>query len=96
MRLLDKFTKAVSNALYNRLQARLRKVSTDELIRWVDNTHTAFGQNVQELRKSLARDDTHQALVYTEDIRKGATTLLAAMDILEERFNQPSAPLPGR
>lgn len=80
------FARAIPSMMQEHLKNRFRKVSNDEIIRWVDNTHTAFGQNIQELRKSLSRDDPQQAWVYMEDIRKGATTLLAAMDIIEERL----------
>jgi hypothetical protein len=83
----SRISQVVPSLMQERLRKRFRSVPIDELIRWVDNTHTAFGQNVQELRKSLARDDPHQAGIYMEDIRKGATTLLAAMDALEERLS---------
>lgn len=86
--MFDKLVTRVTSALQQRLRNRLEKVSTDELVRWLDNTHTGMGMNVQELRKSLTHDDKSQALVYVEDMRKGATTILAAMDVLEDRLIQ--------
>lgn len=85
--MFNKLVTRVTSALQQRLRNRLEKVSTDELVRWLDNTHTGMGMNVQELRKSLTHDDKSQALVYVEDMRKGATTILAAMDVLEDRLS---------
>jgi hypothetical protein len=62
---------------------KLRRVSDSEVMMWVDNIHSGMGKNVQELRKSLGTHD--QALTYVEDIRAGAVSLLAAMEIFEER-----------
>lgn len=85
--MFKKLSRIVPSVMQEKLRKRFRTTSTDELIRWLDNTHTAFGQNIQELRKSLSHSDTRQAWLYMEDIRKGATTYLAAMDALEERLN---------
>lgn len=71
------------------LMYRLDKVDTSEVIRWVDNIHTGLGMNVQEMRKSLLRGDSEQALVYMEDMRTGAISLLAAMNVLGLR-NDPN------
>jgi len=71
-----------------RLLNRLRKTSDTELIRWVDNIHTALGQNVSEMRKSLTPSGKDQALINIEDIRIGATSLLAAMQVIEERITK--------
>lgn len=72
----------------SKLIRRLRKTTDSELIRWVDNIHTGVGKNVSEMRKSLTHGNQDQALIYTEDIRTGAVSLLAAMQVLEERFSQ--------
>lgn len=79
-------TKAIPTLMHERLKNRFRKVPNEEIIRWADNAHTSFGQSLQEMRKSLSRDDPQQAQYHMEDIRKGATTLLAAMDVIEERL----------
>jgi hypothetical protein len=62
---------------------KLRRVADIEILRWVDNIHSGLGMNVQELRKSLGNAD--QSLIYLEDIRRGAYSLLAAIEVMEER-----------
>lgn len=62
---------------------KFRKVSDQEILLWVDNTHTGMGQNVQELRKNLGTHDT--ALIYVADILTGTEALRAAMYVLKER-----------
>jgi hypothetical protein len=66
---------------------RLEKVSETEILRWSDNIHTGLGMNVQELRKSLTRGDKDQALVYINDMRTGAISLLASMEVLGTRLD---------
>lgn len=68
---------------------RLRSVSDQELIRWVDNIHTGLGRNVSEMRKSLTQVDPSEALAYIDDSRQGAVSLLAALQVLEERITKP-------
>lgn len=75
-------TKVTESKLKKGLIHKLSKVPITENLRWVDNIHTGLGMNVQELRKSLTREDTDQALVYIEDIRIGAISLLAAMEVM--------------
>lgn len=65
---------------------RLQAVSSGEVIRWVDNIHTGIGKNISEIRKGLTSRQQDQALMYIEDTRNGAVSLLAAMDALEERL----------
>jgi len=65
---------------------RLRNTSTDEVVRWTDNINTAIGLNISEMRKNLTRKPD-QALMYLDDIRTGAVSLLAAVQALEERIN---------
>lgn len=62
---------------------KFRKVSDQEILRWVDNTHTGLGMNIQELRKNLGTHDT--ALIYVADIVTGTEALQAAMFVLKER-----------
>lgn len=68
-----------------KVRKRLRQTSTDEIIRWTDNTHTALGQTISNIRKSLTHKN--QALAHIEDLRTGALSLLAAADALEEKLN---------
>jgi hypothetical protein len=75
-------TKLTESKLKKGLILKLSKVPITENLRWVDNIHTGLGMNVQELRKSLTRDDPGQALVYIEDIRVGAVSLLASMEVM--------------
>ena len=72
-----------------RLLNRLRKVSDQELIRWIDNIHTGLGMNVSEMRKSLTHENKDQALAYIDDSRTGAVSLLAALQVMEERITRP-------
>ena len=69
------------------LKLRLSSVSVSENLRWMDNIHTGLGKNVQELRKSLTHDNKDQALVYLEDIRLGAISLLAAAEVMGESMD---------
>lgn len=71
-----------------RLLNRLRKTQDSDLIRWVDNIHTGLGRNISEIRKSLTHGDTDQALAYIEDTKTGAVSLLAAMQVMEERITK--------
>jgi hypothetical protein len=68
--------------------SRLRNITTGEVIRWADNTITGIGQNMRETQKNLNRSDPAQALMHLEDMRQGAVSLLAAIQVLEERVNQ--------
>lgn len=71
-----------------RLVSRLRKTTDSELIRWVDNIHTGLGRNISEMRKSLTHRDKDQALAYIEDTRTGAVSMLAALQVIEERITK--------
>lgn len=72
-----------------KLLRRLRKVSDQELVRWSDNIHTGLGRNISEMRKSLTHGDKDQALAYIDDSRTGAISLLAALQVMEERITTP-------
>jgi hypothetical protein len=72
-----------------KLLNRLSKVSDPDLIRWVDNIHTGLGRNISEMRKSLTHSDKDQALAYIDDSRQGAVSLLAALQVMEERITRP-------
>lgn len=79
----------VDDGIKNKLLRRLRSTTDQELVRWVDNIHTGLGRNISEMRKSLTREDPSEALAYIEDTRIGAVSLLAAMQVLEERLTRP-------
>lgn len=66
---------------------RLRSTSDADLVRWLDNIHTGLGKNISEMRKNLNPQSKAQALIYIEDTRNGAVSLLAALQALEERIN---------
>ena len=68
---------------------RLKVITNDELVRWVDNIHTAIGMNVSEMRKNLTPGRQDQVLVNIEDMRTGAVSLLAALQVIEERLTKP-------
>lgn len=70
-----------------RLVNRLRNTTDSELIRWIDNIHSGIGKNIVEMRRSLSHSDADQASFCMDDIRNGAVSLLAAIQVLEERFN---------
>lgn len=78
----------VDDSIKTKLLNRLRKTPDQELIRWVDNIHTGLGRNISEMRKSLTHGDKDQALTYIEDTRTGAVSLLAAMQVLEDRITK--------
>jgi len=78
----------VDDTIKNKLLKRLRSTTDQELIRWIDNIHTGLGRNISEMRKSLTREDPSEALSYIDDTRTGAVSLLAAMQILEERITK--------
>jgi hypothetical protein len=67
---------------------RLRATTNDELVRWIDNIHTAIGMNVSETRKNLTPGRQDQVLVNIEDMREGAVSLLAALQVIEERLTK--------
>lgn len=71
-----------------RVLSRLRNVTSGEVMRWADNTVTSIGQNLRETQKNLNQSDPAQALMHLEDMRTGAVSLLAAIQVLEERVNQ--------
>lgn len=79
----------IDDGIKSKLLRRLRATTDQELIRWVDNIHTGLGRNISEMRKSLTREDPSEALAYIDDTRTGAVSLLAAMQILEERITRP-------
>lgn len=78
----------VDDRIKIRLLNRLRKVTDQELVRWADNIHTGLGKNISEMRKSLTHSDKDQALAYIDDSRQGAVSLLAALQIMEERITR--------
>jgi hypothetical protein len=45
--------------------------------------------NVSETRKNLTPGKQDQVLVNIEDMREGAVSLLAALQVIEERLTKP-------
>lgn len=72
-----------------KLLKRLRTVSTEDLLRWTENIHTGLQTNIIEVRKAINRNDNSEH-VYLSDTRTGAVSLLAAIQVLEERCNNIS------
>jgi hypothetical protein len=79
----------LDSGIKGKLLRRLRSTNNNELVRWVDNTHTGIGRNISEIRKSLSHNDPTEALAYIDDTKVGAVSLLAAMQVLEERLTRP-------
>jgi len=81
------FNRKTDENIKGKLLRRLRKVDDVDLIRWLDTINTGVGKNISEIRKSLPRNP-EQALVYLQDTRSGAVSLLAALQVLEERISE--------
>jgi hypothetical protein len=77
----------IDEKIRGRLLNRLRNTSDAELLRWIENVHVGIARDIDSMRKSLTHGQSDQALVYIEDTRTGAVSLLAAMQVLEEKFN---------
>jgi hypothetical protein len=77
----------IDEKIRGRLLNRLRNTSDTELLRWIENVHVGIAKDIDAMRKSLTHGNPDQALVYIEDTRTGAVSLLAAMQVLEEKFN---------
>ncbi|APC46420.1 hypothetical protein HWB05_gp157 [Streptomyces phage BRock] len=73
-----------ADPVYTKARRRLETVTSDEVVRYMDNLHTAIGRSVQETRKNLARNSDEVPL-YCNDIRDAAQALLAATDVLKLR-----------
>ena len=80
---------SIDEKIRTKVYKRLQITTNDELVRWIDNIHTALGLNVSEMRKSLIPATQDQALVNIEDMREGAIALLAALQVIEERLTRP-------
>lgn len=85
MRLYRKKYK-VDEKIRGRLLNRLRNTSDSELLRWIENVHVGIAKDIDAMRKSLTHGQQDQALVYIADTRTGAISILAAMQVLEEKF----------
>lgn len=67
---------------------KLRGTTSSEVLRWGDNLVSAIGKNLQETQKSLNHNDQAQALMSLEDMRTCAVSLLAVIQVVEERLTQ--------
>lgn len=81
--------KTVSDDIPNKVLRRLRSVDNYELLRWTDNLIMGIGRDVDAIRKSLS-SDPEQALAYIHEARQGAVSLLAAIQVLNERASESS------
>lgn len=68
-----------------RLLNRLRNTSNVELMRWLENVHTGIQADIVEVHNTMSRGNNEHALVYLEDIRTGAVSILAVVQAMEER-----------
>lgn len=73
-------------SIKNSIANKLRRTTNEETVRWADNAHTGLGKNLSEMRKSLARGDVDQTLVYIADSKQGAVMMLSALEIMEDRL----------
>lgn len=71
-----------------RLLNRLRNTTNAELMRWADNVLTGSGRAIDDMKKSLNQNNPEQALVFVEELRNGALSLLAVAQVIEERTSQ--------
>lgn len=76
------FKKRTESATYTKARKRLETVPKDEVLRYVDNTHTALGQTVAELRKSLHGHKATEAQALLDELVRGCETMRAAADVL--------------
>ncbi len=71
--------------VYRKAKRRLETVSSEEILRYVDNTHSALGQTVAQTRKSLNGSKTEEALALLKELDTGADTIRAAVSVLLSR-----------
>jgi len=76
---------AIESATYRKAKRRLETVSSEEVLRYVDNTHSVLGQTVARIRKSLNGSKAEEALPLIEDLLAGADTIKAAASVLLDR-----------
>ena len=75
----------VESPAYRKAQRRLETVSSEEILRYVDNTHSALGQTVAQLRKSLHGSKAEEALSLLEELSLGTETIRAAVAVISSR-----------
>lgn len=75
----------VESAAYRKAKRRLETVSSEEILRYVDNTHSALGQTVAQTRKSLNGSKTEEAHTLLLELDTGADTIRAAVSVLLSR-----------
>lgn len=73
------------SAAYRKAVRRLETVSSEEILRYVDNTHSALGQTVSEIRKSLSGSKAQEALPLLDVLETGTDTIRAAASVLRSR-----------
>ncbi len=70
---------------YRKAKRRLKTVPSEEILRYVDNTHSALGQTVAQTRKSLNGSKSDEALALLQELDTGADTIRAAVSVLLSR-----------
>ena len=71
-----------------RVLNRLRNTTNQEVLLWMDNCFTGTGRAMMDMQKSLRQNNPEQALMYVDEVRNGAVSILAACQVIEERTNQ--------
>lgn len=78
------FKKRTESKTYTKARKRLETVSPEDVLRYLDNTHTALGQTVAELRKSLHGHKATEAQALLAEVVQGCETMRAAADVLSQ------------
>ncbi len=78
-------SKPQESAAYRKAKRRLETVPSEEILRYVDNTHSALGQTVAQTRKSLNGSKTEEAHALLQELETGADTIRAAVAVLLDR-----------
>ncbi len=74
--------------VYRKAKRRLETVSSEEILRYTDNTHSALGQTVAQIRNSLNNRKAEEAVVLMEELHTGAETIKAAASVLLSRHEE--------
>lgn len=78
------FKRRTESKQYTKARKRLETVSKEEVLRYLDNTHSAMGQTVSELRKSLHGHKATEASALLDEVVQGCETMRAASDVLRQ------------
>lgn len=78
------FKRRTESKQYTKARKRLETVSKEEVLRYLDTTHSALGQTVSELRKSLHGHKALEAKSLLDEVVQGCEVMRAAADILNQ------------